>query len=112
MPPMAQPDLKAIAPQSEHVCGKCITDEEICLELAPVVDFVLSAMLSQGAANGADGEYLKSLEIARAYFHVYNNEDDSWSRSAAVRAAGLDPRDVNKITIENCTHTGSSKVTW
>jgi len=87
----SQSDFKAATPPStERVCGTCITDDEIVLELSSVVDFVLGVHVKRGAPEHP--EFMKALETVRALFMVRNNNPDGINRGAALQAVGLADR--------------------
>ena len=79
-------------PQSETVCGDCITDDELTLLLGPVIGFILSVFLERTAKEPASSrrdDWLRALEMARSPFVVRNINPDTNGRYAALRVLGL-----------------------
>lgn len=85
---LTPPDFESTAPPAiERSCGDCLTDEEILREIRPIMEFGLGALLRTLGPDFPD--MLVSLETARAYFQVRNNNPDGHSRRAVIRALGL-----------------------
>jgi hypothetical protein len=85
---LTQPDFELdVPPTVERSCGECLTDDEITRELSPAVEFVLGTLVKNASPNFPD--ILVSLETARSFFMVRNNNPDGSNRRAAVRALGL-----------------------
>lgn len=87
---LLQPDYEP--PKAERVCGNCLTDREIMLQLGPVADFAISALIKDASENPSPNEVecLIALELARSFFRVRNNNPDNNNRRAAIRALGLE----------------------
>ena len=97
---MAEPDFpswvspsEAAAATVEHVCGDCITDDELLLNrgIGNIVLFATDVLLSRSTATGAT-----ALESVRAFFQTFNMEAEDQEkavrrhRRSAVMALGLD----------------------
>lgn len=70
----------------ERVCAPCLTDDEIARELNDVAEFVLGVLVKNTSPEYKD--MLVSLETARSYFAVRNNDNRS-NRGVALRALGF-----------------------
>lgn len=90
---LAQPDFDVTAlPQSERVCGECLTDSEIARELGPIAEFVTGVMIQNTAKEKASpqrDEWIRALDMVRTAFMVRNNNPDGHNRRAALKALGL-----------------------
>ena len=76
-------------PKVKHVCGSCLTDDEIEQQLGPAVAFVIGILINRFAANDWGKELIPALETVRAFYIVRNNEGEGRFRAAAIRALGL-----------------------
>jgi hypothetical protein len=91
-PSLSQPSMNAIGPMSERVCGNCITDNELLLEIGPIAEFALSVLIQNGREHPSPNQngVMAALETAKAHFIVRRNDSNSTSRNAALRAVGYD----------------------
>lgn len=79
-------DFTCTPQTTERVCGACMTDREILLQVGPIAEFALSAIIKLEPSS----PLVVSLETARTFFMVRNNDPDSnRGRQAALRAIGF-----------------------
>lgn len=72
-------------PKLEHICGECVTDDEIVYALGPAVEFVLAVLADRSKERP---DLMIALETARTLFMVRNNSNVP-NRVSALRALGL-----------------------